>query len=247
MLATVVGDVTAPGVFEVPMGTRLSALIERAGGLRPGRSFKAAFPGVAGAVLAAGDVNIPLTYEDFEEIGSGLGAGGLVVYDDSACMVEVSALISRFLYVESCGQCLPCKLGTGQITGAIDRIRDGTGSDQDLDLIQERLRVVTDGNRCYLPVQERAVVSSVLRSFPGDFADHLDGWCPSERTGYVLPKLVDLDAGTGELRHRPGAQAARLDVLLARPTSAAAPPEQDAGVADVSLAMGGGRPRRRRR
>jgi NADH:ubiquinone oxidoreductase subunit F (NADH-binding) len=195
VLPTVVGDVAAPGVFEVPMGTRLRDLLDRAGGLGDGRTFKAAFPGVAGAVLTAADVNIPLTYEDFEQIGSGLGAGGLVVYDDTACMVEVSSLISRFLYVESCGQCLPCKLGTGQITGALDRIRDGAGSDNDLDLIQERLRVVTDGNRCFLPVQERNLVSSVLRAFPGDFAAHLDGWCPSDRTGYVLPKLTDLEGG----------------------------------------------------
>jgi NADH-quinone oxidoreductase subunit F len=195
VLATIVGDVAGPGVFEVPMGTRLAGLLDRAGGLADGRSLKAAFPGVAGAVLTAADINIPLTYEDFEQVGSGLGAGGLIVYDDTACMVEVSSLISRFLYVESCGQCLPCKLGTGQITGALDRIRDGTGSNHDLDLIQERLRVVTDGNRCFLPVQERNVVSSVLRTFPGDFAAHLDGWCPSGRTGYVLPKLVDLEDG----------------------------------------------------
>ena len=195
VLATIVGDVRRAGVFEVPMGTRLTEVLDRAGGLGGGRTFKAAFPGVAGAVLTAADLNIPLTYEDFEQVGSGLGAAGLIVYDDTACMVEVTSLISRFLYVESCGQCLPCKLGTGQITGALDRIREGSGSDHDLDLIQERLRVVTDGNRCFLPVQERNLVSSVLRAFPADFAAHLDGWCPSNRTGYVLPKLADLEDG----------------------------------------------------
>lgn len=195
VLATLVGDVTRPGVFEVPMGTPLSRLIEAAGGMVEGHGFKAAFPGVASAALTAADINIPLTYEDFEQIGSGLGAAGFMVYDDTACMVEVSAVLSRFLYVESCGQCLPCKLGTGNITGAIDRIRDGAGTDHDLDLIEEQLRVVSDGNRCYLPVQERNVVSSVLRGFPADFAAHLDGWCPSPRTAYPLPKLVDLADG----------------------------------------------------
>jgi len=198
VLATIVGDVTTPGVFEVPMGTRLADLIERAGGMGEGRSFKAAFPGVANAVLTAQDINIPLTYEDFEQIGSGLGAGGFMVYDDTACMVEVTATLSRFLYVESCGQCLPCKLGTGHITGALERIRDGSGSDHDLDLIEERLRVVADGNRCYLPVQERNLVSSVLRNLPADFAAHLEGWCPSQRTDYPLPKLVDLADGAAE-------------------------------------------------
>ncbi|MDQ3782730.1 MAG: SLBB domain-containing protein [Actinomycetota bacterium] len=195
VLATLVGDVARPAVFEVPMGTPLSRLVELAGGMVDGRGFKAAFPGVASAALTAADSNIPLTYEDFEQIGSGLGAAGFMVYDDTACMVEVSAALSRFLYVESCGQCLPCKLGTGHITGALDRIRDGTGTEHDLDLIEEQLRVVADGNRCYLPVQERNLVSSVLRGFPADFVAHLDGWCPSPRTDYPLPKLIDLAAG----------------------------------------------------
>ena len=94
VLATIVGDVRSAGVFEVPMGTRLTELLDRAGGLGDGRTFKAAFPGVAGAVLTPADLNIPLTYEDFEQVGSGLGAGGLIVYDDTACMVEVTSLIS---------------------------------------------------------------------------------------------------------------------------------------------------------
>lgn len=84
-----------------------------------------------------------LTYEDMQAAGSGLGAGGFTVYDDSACMVEVASILSRFLYVESCGQCLPCKLGTQHITEALERIRDGSGSESDLDMIEEGLREVS--------------------------------------------------------------------------------------------------------
>ena len=128
-------------------------------------------------------------------IGSGLGAGGYIVYDDSACMVEVASTLSRFLYVESCGQCPPCKLGTGQITEILERIRDGRGAEHDLPEIEKRLRFVADGNRCFLPVQERTMISSILREYPEDVAAHLDGFCPSDRTEIRHPKIVDLVDG----------------------------------------------------
>jgi NADH-quinone oxidoreductase subunit F len=147
-------------------------------------------------VVTGEQTETPLTYEHFEAAGSGLGAAGFIVYDDSACMVEVAAMLSRFLYVESCGQCPPCKLGSAHITEALERIRDGEGVDADLDRIRERLRLVTDGNRCYLPVQERTVVASILRSFPEDIAAHLEGWCPSQRTDVPIPKVVDIADGS---------------------------------------------------
>ena len=196
VICTVVGDVDRPAVVEVPMGTPLVEVLARCGAPREGRRIKAVFPGVANAVVTGDRLATPLTYEDFERAGSGLGAAGFIVYDDSACMVEVAAMLSRFLYVESCGQCPPCKLGSGQITAALDRIRDGSGVDADLDRIQERLRIVTDGNRCYLPVQERTLVASILREFPDDVAAHLDGWCPSDRTEVPIPKIVDLVDGS---------------------------------------------------
>lgn len=123
LVCTVVGDVVHPGVFEVAMGTPVQELLDLAGGVRAERSLKAVVPGVSSAVLPPEAVGTRLTYEDMRTAGSGLGAGGFIVYDDSACMVEVAATLSRSLYVESCGQCLPCKLGTGQITEALERIR----------------------------------------------------------------------------------------------------------------------------
>ncbi|HLU43064.1 MAG TPA: NADH-ubiquinone oxidoreductase-F iron-sulfur binding region domain-containing protein [Microthrixaceae bacterium] len=195
VICTIVGDVAAPGVVEVPMGTTLREVLQRCGGPKEGHRIKAVFPGVANAVLGEAALDTPLTYEDMEAAGSGLGAGGFIVYDDSACMVEVVHTLSRFLWVESCGQCPPCKLGSGAITAALDRIRTGGGSDADLDTIEEHLRIVTDGNRCYLPVQEQTLVSSVLRTFPEDVAAHLDGWCPSSRREIPTPKLVDLVGG----------------------------------------------------
>ena len=160
IVTTVVGDVVAPDVGEVEMGTPLSAVIDAVGsGVSVGRTVKAVFSGVANAVITGEKLDTPLTYEHMAAAGAGLGAGGYIVYDDSVCMVEVACTLSRFLYVESCGQCPPCKLGTGQITEILDRIRTGKGVDADLAEIEKRLRFVTDGNRCFLPVQERSPAS----------------------------------------------------------------------------------------
>lgn len=195
ILCTVVGDVVHPDVVEVPMGTALSDVIDLCGGPAEGHVVKAVFSGVANGVITAEHLDTPLTYEHMGAIGSGLGAGGYIVYDDSACMVEVASTLSRFLYVESCGQCPPCKLGTGQITEILERIRDGKGVEHDLAEIEKRLRFVADGNRCFLPVQERTMISSILRSYPEDVAAHLDGFCPSARSEIRHPKIVDLVDG----------------------------------------------------
>ena len=202
LICTVVGDVQHPAVFEVDMGTRLQHVLDRCGGPSPGRSIKAVVPGVANAVVRAEGLDTPLTYEDMEAVGSGLGAGGFIVYDDSACMVEVAATLSRFLFVESCGQCLPCKLGTGDITEAVERIRDRAGTARDLDIIEERLRIVADANRCYLPVQEQNLISSILRLYPEDVTAHLDGRCPAAGRAIPTPKLTDLTDGVASFDKR---------------------------------------------
>lgn len=195
LVCTVVGDVVHPDVFELEMGTPLQEALDRAGGARPGRKVKAVVPGVANGVLTSENLGTPLTYEDMQAEGSGLGAAGFTVYDDSACMVEVATTLSNFLYVESCGQCLPCKLGTGHITRALVRIRDGSGSENELDGIEERLRIVADANRCYLPVQEQNLISSILQLFPEDVAAHLAGGCPAGNRTIPVPKVVDLVDG----------------------------------------------------
>lgn len=195
ILCTVVGDVATPAVVEVAMGTPLRAVLDACGGPLNGREIKAVFPGVANAVITAELLDVELSYEAMADAGTGLGAGGFIVYDDTACMVEVGAMFSRFLSVESCGQCPPCKRGTTDITAAFERMKAGDAVDADLGLIQQRLRIVTDANRCYLPVQERVVMSSILRSFPGDIAAHLEGRCLSDREEIPTPKIVSLADG----------------------------------------------------
>ena len=196
IVTTVVGDVLAPDVGEVELGTSLRQVIDAVGsGLHPGRSVKAVFSGVANPVVTAANLDVPLTYESFTAIGSGMGAAGFIVCDDTTCMVDTVYRLSRFLSIESCGQCPPCKVGSSAITRHLERIEHGAGSDDDITEIGRWLDRVTDGNRCYLAVEERTMVSSVLRAFPEEFAEHIErGACPRPRR-LPIPKLLDLMDG----------------------------------------------------
>ena len=203
IIATIVGDVQIPGVHEVELGTPFSELIELCGGAQPNRSLKAAFSGVSNAVLPASRFATPLAYESMTAAGSGLGAAGFVVYDDTADMVAVAAELTRFLAVESCGQCPPCKTGSMQLTELLTSIAHGQGADADLDRIHSILTSVTDANRCYLGTEVQQLVSSVLREFPADFAEHLEHRRHLERD-IIVPKLLELSDGTAvyDERHR---------------------------------------------
>lgn len=176
IICTVCGDTNRAGFAEIPMGTPLSEAIEHIGGGMPaGRSIKGVLSGVANPVLTADQLSTPLSYEAFDAIGSGLGAAGFMVFDDRRDMVRVAHAVSRFLYVESCGQCPACKFGTGEVTARLEQLIVEGGSPEDLDTIAARLRTVTDANRCYLGRQEQVVVSSLLSAFPADAALALTG------------------------------------------------------------------------
>lgn len=196
IVATVVGDVVAPDVGEVELGTPLRAVIDAVGsGMPPGRSVKAVFSGVANAVVTPEHLDAPLSYEGLASVGSGMGAAGFIVYDDTTCMVDVAYHFSRFLSVESCGQCPPCKLGSSAITEHLERIETGVGNNDDIDAIVGWLKNVTDGNRCYLAVEEQIVIRSILEAFPSEFDEHIEtGACPRRRE-LPMPKLVDLAGG----------------------------------------------------
>jgi NADH:ubiquinone oxidoreductase subunit F (NADH-binding) len=195
VVATVVGDVARPGVGEVELGTPLRAVIDHVGGgVRAGHAVKAVLPGVANPVVTADDLDVPLSYEGFEGIGSGMGAAGFWVLDDTTSMVEVARVVSRFLAVESCGQCPACKLGCLAVTDGLDRIVSGAAAGEDVETLAYRLRTVTDGNRCFLPVQEQRVVGSILTAF-ADEVDAALGGAPRPGRGLVVPKLVDVAGG----------------------------------------------------
>jgi NADH:ubiquinone oxidoreductase subunit F (NADH-binding) len=201
ILVTVVGDVRSCAVHEVPLGTRFSEVLERCGGPREGRRFKAALSGVSNPVLPAEAFDTPLTYEDFRAAGSGLGAAGFVVYDDSANMAAVAYEMSRFLSVESCGQCPPCKSGSTTITDLLADVVNGQADATTLASIAAALRTVTDANRCYLGTEEQTLVTSLLNRFPDDFAALLGGRQADLRLVHV-PLVKDIRDGVATFDER---------------------------------------------
>src|SRR5215204_1550906 len=132
MVFTICGDGRREGAFELPLGSPLRSLVEElAGGPPDGRAVKAVFPGASNTVISPAQLDVPLDFDAMRRAGSGLGAGGFAVFDDSACMVQAAWRYSRFLYVESCGQCPACKFGTGEVTQTLAAIQAGRGSTPD--------------------------------------------------------------------------------------------------------------------
>ena len=198
LICTVTGDVVHAGFGEVEPGTRLGDVIDRiGGGPRPGRAVKAVLSGVANPVLTAMALDAPVSYEGLAAAGGGLGSAGFVVYDDSRSMLAVARVVSRFLYVESCGQCRACKQGCGEVTRHLEVLADGHGDVSDVDVIARRLRGVTDQNRCYLGEEEQRIISSLLREFPEDFVAEMERDAPVGRL--PIPKIIDIRDGIATL------------------------------------------------
>jgi NADH:ubiquinone oxidoreductase subunit F (NADH-binding) len=201
MIFTLSGDVASPGIYELPLGYSLRDLVYTVGGgPTAGRELKVVVPGASNTVILPEQLDTPLDFDAMNAVGSGLGSGGFVVYDDSACIVRIARAFSRFLYVESCAQCPACKHGTEQITDLLERVDRGEGSDLDVETILARCLTVTDAQRCALPTGETLLVQSAIQTFGREFAEHFGRRCPRPRE-IPVPKMVDFDEGTGAFRY----------------------------------------------
>lgn len=192
LVCTVSGDTVRHGVGEYELGTPLSTVIEElGGGMPPGRSLKYVLSGISNPVIRADHLDTPLSYEHLEAIGSGLGTGGFIVFDDRTDPAELAQAVARFLSVESCGQCAPCKLGTARITellaaetasgvAAVGAHRPSAQAE-----LSARLANVTDSSRCFLPAQAQRLVGSLV---PDMRTRALR--CPER--GLSITKIVDL-------------------------------------------------------
>ena len=219
MVFTLVGDVALPGVYELPLGTPLRTLLyDFGGGSRNSGEIKAVVPGSSHPVITPALFDVPMDFDSLVDAGSGLGTG-FTAYDDTACMVRVAHLFSNFLYVESCAQCNPCKLHSGEITNRLARIEAGEGSEEDLEQILESCQMVTDGQRCYLATAESVLVQSIVKQFVGEFSVHLEGGCPLPRE-IDLPKLSDFDETSGRFTYDDRYRLKRPDWTYAEHTSA---------------------------
>ena len=213
MCCTVVGDVIRPGVVETEFGTPLVDVIERCGGVADGRSVRAVLSGVSNAVITGDKLDTPVSYEGFESIGSGLGSAGFIVYDDTTCMVEVAAMLSRFLSVESCGQCSACKLGTAAITDSLDRIIAAAGTELEFAGIH-RATAYRHRRQPMLPAGRGAATRlQSSRRLPRGLRRPPPHRPMSATTRAADPQDRRHRQRRGDLRRRPVAKARRLDVL----------------------------------
>jgi NADH-quinone oxidoreductase subunit F len=183
------------GVVELPMGATLRELVDRVGGVRAGRDVKVIFPGASSTALLPEQLDTPLSFEAMAAVGSGLGAGGFAVYDQTTCIAEVALLFARFLHVESCAQCPPCKLNSGDVVAFLEALERGE-AEADLDTALVRARGATDGQKCALPTGTSLLMQSLFLTFEREFRGHAGRSCPSPR-GLVLPKIVDWDEDAG--------------------------------------------------
>jgi NADH-quinone oxidoreductase subunit F len=169
------GNVQNPGNFEIPMGTPFARLLEMAGGLPPGRQLKAVIPGGSSTPVLPADVAMAMTmdYDSISRAGSMLGAGSVIVIDDSACMVKLLARLSHFYYEESCGQCTPCREGTGWLSRMVHRIEHGEGRMEDLDRLEQVAGNIEGHTICALGDAAAMPVRSFLRHFRSEFEYHI--------------------------------------------------------------------------
>ena len=168
---SVTGNVKNPANFEVPMGTPFSKLLELAGGLKEGRKLKAVIPGGSSTPLLPADTAMKMTmdYDSIANAGSMLGAGSVIVMDDTTCMVKTLTRLAHFYYDESCGQCTPCREGTGWLYRMLQRILDGNGQEEDLDLLLSVGEKITGNTICALGDAAATPVESFIKHFREEF------------------------------------------------------------------------------
>lgn len=175
-LFSISGNINNPGVFEIPMGTPFSELLEMAGGMKDGYNLKAVIPGGSSSPVLPADVMMDLTmdYDAIAKAGSMLGSGAVIVIDDRQCMVKLLDRISYFYYEESCGQCTPCREGTGWMHRVIHRIEHGQGRQEDLDLLNDVTKRIMGRTICALGDAAAMPVAAFIKHFQEEFQYHID-------------------------------------------------------------------------
>jgi NADH-quinone oxidoreductase subunit F len=183
---SVVGDVERPGNYEIPMGTPFSKLLELAGGVSGGRALKAVIPGGSSAPVLPAKLMMDCTmdYDSIAKAGSMLGSGAVIVMDERRCMVKSLLRLSYFYQHESCGQCTPCREGTGWLWRMVNRIENGLGKAEDLALLDSVADSIKGRTICALGDAAAMPVQGMLKHFRDEFAHHI------EHKTCVVPQYV---------------------------------------------------------
>jgi NADH-quinone oxidoreductase subunit F len=175
-LFSITGDVERPGNYEIPLGTPFSKLLELAGGMRGGSTLKAVIPGGSSAPVIPGSIMMDTTmdYDAISKAGSMLGSGAVIVMNDTRCMVKSLLRLSYFYFEESCGQCTPCREGTGWLYRMVNRIEHGQGRADDLDLLDSVAGNIMGRTICALGDAAAMPVRGFLKHYRDEFAYHIE-------------------------------------------------------------------------
>ncbi|MGC2458464.1 MAG: NADH-quinone oxidoreductase subunit NuoF [Gallionellaceae bacterium] len=175
-LFSVSGHVNNPGNFEVPMGTPFRNLLEMAGGVRNGHKLKAVIPGGSSMPVLPGEIMMEtdMDYDSIQKAGSYLGSGAVIVMDETVCMVKALERLAYFYYEESCGQCTPCREGTGWLYRIVHRIEHGEGRQEDLDLLLNLCDNIAGRTICALGDAAAWPVQGMLKHYRSEFEYHIE-------------------------------------------------------------------------
>jgi len=191
-----VGKVERTGLIEVPLGIALREVIyDIGGGIVGGNRFKAVQTGgPSGGCLSSDFLDSPVDYESLTKAGSIMGSGGMIVLDDNTCVVDIARYFLSFTQKESCGKCVPCRVGTRQMLGILERITKGEGKPEDIEQLQRLAETVKNGSLCALGGTAPNPVLTTLRYFRGEYESHINekrcpaGVCQELIAYYILPE-----------------------------------------------------------
>jgi NADH-quinone oxidoreductase subunit F len=192
------GHVRRGGLIEIPMGTTIREIVEEIGGGAPaGRRFKAVqIGGPSGGCVPARLADTPVDFESLRSVGAIMGSGGLVVLDDSACMVDMARYFLQFTEAQSCGKCTFCRVGTKRMLDILDRLCTGKAQRHDLHELERLAHQVGAGSLCGLGKTAPNPVLTTLRYFHDEYEAHLQGRCPSGRCTALIKYAIN-DRCTG--------------------------------------------------
>ena len=200
MVFSLAGRVKNGGVIEVPMGATMRQVVFGVGGgMLPGRRFKAVqLGGPSGGCLPTELLDTRIDHEELRATGAMVGSGGLVVVDDTTCMVDLARYFLEFTQRESCGKCVPCRLGSKRSLEVLDRITQGEGREGDIELLEELSQYLMDGALCALGATALNPVLSTVRHFRDEYEAHVtEKRCPAGRCKALITYYIDPEACTG--------------------------------------------------
>jgi NADH-quinone oxidoreductase subunit F len=215
------GTIKNSGLVEVPVGMSLGDLIyDVGGGILNGKEFKAAqIGGPSGGCIPKNHLNVPLDYESLSELGAIMGSGGLVIMDEDSCMVDVARFFLEFVQEESCGKCVPCRVGTKRMLEILNRICEGRGEEADVERLIDLGEMIKDTSLCGLGQTASNPVLSTIRHFGQEYVEHIRdkhcraGVCPSlvyAPCSSACPANVDIPGYVSLVAEKRYAEALRL-------------------------------------